>query len=237
MILYIVRHGQPDYATDTLLDAGWDQARKAANRLVQSGVDEIHASPMGRAIQTAQPLAEALRLPIIIEPWAFELGDESRTTYPDGELKGISSLDAVLLHAPEWRALGIEESFGRVEALQGAEFEKRYHSIADGLDGMLSKFGYPRDQDGFYRVEKPNGKHIALFCHCAMQRVLMSHMLHIPYQLLGATLQNNFTGITVLYFDETGDKERTVPLLISYGDVGHLYEGGPLYHYNEDVPF
>ena len=56
MFLYLVRHGEPDYKRDVLLPCGWEQAELAARRLAVDGIDEIHASPMGRAQQTAQPV-------------------------------------------------------------------------------------------------------------------------------------------------------------------------------------
>ncbi len=233
MVLYIVRHGEPDYAADRLLDSGWEQAKKAAARLRISGIDEIHSSPMGRAIQTAMPLAGLLSLPIIVEPWAYELGDESRTDYLTGKPHAISSVPHSELHAKKWLGLTIEEGLKKIEALQGASFKERYISISQGLDSMLAECGYPRAGSGCYTIKEPNDKHIALFCHAGMQRVMLSHLYHIPFQLLGSTLMNNFTGITVLYFDSDESKRETVPVLVSYGDVGHLYdEGKQLIHYS-----
>ena len=66
MLLYLIRHGEPDYVTDTLTEEGWKQARLVSDRLIESGLDEIHSSPMGRARQTAQPTAEKLGLPVIV---------------------------------------------------------------------------------------------------------------------------------------------------------------------------
>ena len=63
MLLYLIRHGVPDYAADSLREEGWEQARKAAERLAEGGIHEIHSSPMSRARQTAQPAADKLGLP------------------------------------------------------------------------------------------------------------------------------------------------------------------------------
>ena len=63
MLLYLIRHGAPDYAADSLGEEGWEQARKAAERLAKGGIHEIHSSPLGRARQTAQPAADKLGLP------------------------------------------------------------------------------------------------------------------------------------------------------------------------------
>ena len=72
MLLYIVRHGIPDYTTDTLTPDGEKQAEAVAHRLVPAGIDEIYASPLGRARQTAEPTCRALGLEMQIEPFMSE---------------------------------------------------------------------------------------------------------------------------------------------------------------------
>ncbi len=230
MLLYLIRHGEPDYQTDTLTETGWLQARKLAKRLAVSGLDEIHASPMGRAQQTAQPTAELLNLPIITEPWAKELGEETYTTYPDGVPKAISRLMPEYYHQKKFVDMNTETAFAKIPGLCDSGFHARYKSIADGLDAMLAKTGYVRNDNGFYDVVKPDDRHIALFCHAAMMRVLLSHLMHIPVQLLSSSAMLHFTGITILYFDPSKfRKDQTTELcpgLISYGDVGHLFAEG-----------
>ena len=77
MRLILVRHGRPDEddaetPNDPPLNAdGWRQARAAARLLRSEGVTRIIASPLRRARQTAEPLAERLGLPIeTIDHWA-----------------------------------------------------------------------------------------------------------------------------------------------------------------------
>ena len=36
MLFYIIRHGEPDYTTDTLTAEGWNQAHLAADRLAEA---------------------------------------------------------------------------------------------------------------------------------------------------------------------------------------------------------
>ncbi len=237
MLLYMIRHGAPDYKTDTLLDIGWKQAEAVANRLRISGIDAIYASPMGRARETAEPLSRLLGLPVQIEPWAYELGDESRTDFPDGQRKPISHLPTTYLMAPEFRRLTNEEVLAGLPGVCESEFSRRYAEISAGLDDLLGRLGYARNARGFYDVVMPNDMHIALFCHAGMMRVMLSHLFHVPYQFCGSTLLTQFTGVTVLHFAE--DEPEVAPGLISYGDVGHLYGGSgePKMHYSRHVPF
>ena len=95
MLLYIVRHGDPIYETDSLTERGKLQAEAVGKRMAASKIDRIFSSPMGRAIQTAKPACRLLGLEYTIEEWAHEIGDERLTPYPDGVLKSISH------HKPE----------------------------------------------------------------------------------------------------------------------------------------
>ena len=60
MRIIFVRHGEPDYARDCLTPTGKRQAAAAARRLEREGIQEIYASPMGRARETAQFTADLL---------------------------------------------------------------------------------------------------------------------------------------------------------------------------------
>ena len=64
MRIIFVRHGEPDYQRDCLTDRGKIQARAAAERLRDEGIDEIFSSPLGRAAETAAAAAEVLHLPV-----------------------------------------------------------------------------------------------------------------------------------------------------------------------------
>jgi probable phosphoglycerate mutase len=77
MKLVLVRHGRPDEEHDErahdppLRADGWRQARAVAAQLAREGITRIVASPLVRAHQTAEPLAQRLSLPIqIVDGWA-----------------------------------------------------------------------------------------------------------------------------------------------------------------------
>ncbi|MCK1709291.1 MULTISPECIES: histidine phosphatase family protein [unclassified Bradyrhizobium] len=68
--MFIVRHGAPhedhpvEPADPPLTIEGRQQAATLATRLAAEGIDRIVSSPQRRAYETAQPLADRLRLPI-----------------------------------------------------------------------------------------------------------------------------------------------------------------------------
>ena len=237
MLLYIIRHGKPDYAADALTEEGKEQAELVASRLAAGGIDEIHSSPMGRALETARPTAEKLGLPIQIEDWAYELGPDSKTVFPDGRQRTISSLPPEYLHQAAFRNLDSEEAIRKIPGIGDTGFAAHWTMLTNGADGMLEKLGYRRNDDGTYDVVSPNNRHAALFCHAGMQRALLAHVLNIPFQLLAATFMSHHTGVTILDF--YGDGPRTSPQLLSFADTGHLYLGRntPLCHYFHKFPF
>jgi len=75
-VLLLMRHGsRPDLGHDPSLDSlGFREAKQAATYLADALADDppcaLFASPYLRTLQTAQPLAEALGLPIRVE-WGF----------------------------------------------------------------------------------------------------------------------------------------------------------------------
>lgn len=227
MIFYLIRHGRPDYATDTLLPEGVEQAEKCAARMKISGVDRIYSSTMGRAMQTAAPTAAACGLPVTPCYWAREFQEDCHTAFSYSEEKKglVSRAPTEHFHSAEYSRLTIDEEFELIPGLNDSKIGNRYREIADGLDGILRENGYSRNSEGFYDVLEGNDKHIVLFAHAGMGRAVVSHLLHVPFRFFATTLINNFTGITAFLFENNNNKTVS-PRMISYGDIGHLYTDG-----------
>ena len=83
MLLYIVRHGDPNYVDDCLTEKGILQAEAVGKRIAASGINQIYSSPMGRAKQTAEPACRLLGLEYEIEDWTREIETAIKTTYPE----------------------------------------------------------------------------------------------------------------------------------------------------------
>ena len=88
MRVHILRHAQSvsnaqkhaasldDSEGDRLTERGWEQARNAARALEGREITRLIASPMRRAQETAQPISEALGLPIETDDGIHELREE-----------------------------------------------------------------------------------------------------------------------------------------------------------------
>lgn len=95
MELVLVRHGLPMRvenepgvpADPPLSEVGRDQARRVADWLAPEGFDVVYSSPMRRAVETAEPLAERLGLEVTIDDELAELDRGHHFYVPVEELK------------------------------------------------------------------------------------------------------------------------------------------------------
>ncbi len=83
MTIYLVRHGSAGSRDDSnpadhdraLDDAGVEQAAKLTEWLRHEEITRILSSPFRRCVQTVQPLADELGLPVELTDWLAETAD------------------------------------------------------------------------------------------------------------------------------------------------------------------
>ena len=224
MLLYIVRHGDPNYEDDCLTERGWLQAEAVGKRIAASGINQIYSSPMGRAQQTAAPACRLLNLPCHIEPWAHEVEDERLTPFPDGESKSISYVQSALYRADGNIDLPYDRAF-EAPGFNTSGMEKAVKLIEEGGRNFLDRLGY-REENGVYRILSRNQDKVALFCHTVMTRAWLSTLLHIPIHLMWSGFTYTHTGVTILEFPNYANG-FTAPRVLCYSDMSHLYAHGP----------
>jgi probable phosphoglycerate mutase len=105
MYIYLMRHGQTDWNISlrmqgrsdiALNETGLEQARRAAAGMQQLPLERIYSSPLQRARRTAQFVADAHDLPVLVEPLLTEMAF--------GELEGLTlhqSMDHPIFTDPE----------------------------------------------------------------------------------------------------------------------------------------
>ena len=72
MVIWIVRHGDPDYANDTLTEKGEREAKLLAERLAKENFDAYYCSPLGRAQKTASYTLEKTGKTAVTYQWLRE---------------------------------------------------------------------------------------------------------------------------------------------------------------------
>lgn len=232
MLLYIVRHGDPIYVTDTLTELGRRQAEAVGKRIFDAKVDRIFSSPMGRAKETADPACRLLGLEKSIEDWTHEIEDERLTPFPDGKMKSISVLQNTCFRENGNISLPFERSY-ECQGISESQMKEAVGYIERNGKDFLERLGY-REENGVYRILKPNEEKVALFCHAAFARAWISVLLHIPLHIMWSSFDYTHTGVTVIEF-KNNENGITAPRCLCYSDVSHLYAAGIDLKYNNTV--
>ena len=230
MRIVFVRHGEPDYTHDCLTEQGKLQARAAAERLREEGIEEIFSSPLGRAAETAAAAAELLKLPVKTLDYMRELhwGSTDGTPLPsDGhpwDLADLMAGEGWDLTNPGWRE---HPYFRNNRVTENADM------VARKTDEWLLSLGYERN-GAFYRCIRPDDrqKTVALFSHGGSSAAAMGHILNLPFPYACGLFHLEFTGITVIRLDRNPGQQR-LPCLELANDGRHI--NGTRYHRLADM--
>ena len=226
MLLYIIRHGDPHYPTDSLTERGVLQAEAVGKRLAAAGITQVYSSPMGRAKQTAEPTCRLLGLECKIEPWAYELNrHEMYMEFPDGKNKALGELQNTYLLENGGYDYNFSDACEHPVLKAHTHMDEAVARVREGSRDFLERLGY-REENGIYRIEQPNDEKVALFCHAALARTLLSELLHVPLQVMFGSFWYNHTGVTVVRF-QNYENGVTAPRCLCFSDCSHLYAHGP----------
>jgi broad specificity phosphatase PhoE len=209
MEILLIRHGDPDYANDSLTERGTVEARQLAASLAEVPIDRIYASPLGRAQATAAPTAEAKGLAPITLDWLRERGIKRGPVYL-WEAPGAMFLCEEALPGPhDWY---LEDG----AMPEGAE---QFARVRAGFDELMGSMGYAREGHG-YCVVRRSAERIALFCHKGVIMTMLGDVLHWPLPALFVSMQIHPTGVTRLEMVEEGTFAHWKALAIN--DLSHL---------------
>ncbi len=136
-IILLIRHGENDYVKKArmagrlpgvhLNERGKAQAQALAERLADAPIKAIYSSPLERAIETAAPLAEALKLEIQIRPGLLETDVGEWTGHT---LKSLRRLKA-------WRTVQAAPSLFRFPG--GESFAETQHRVCREIEAICAE--------------------------------------------------------------------------------------------------
>lgn len=222
MRILIIRHGDPDYANDTLTEKGHREAKLLAEKLGKERIDHIYSSPLGRARHTCDYVARALgkENEVVEKDWLREF--DCSLTLPSGRERGIpwDMLPDEWVNNP--KMYDFAEWFNQ-DFYKAVGMENRYRAVTNGLDEVLASHGYRREGN-VYRTEKGHDETVAFFCHFGLKMTLLSHLCNISPILLWHHFVSLPTSVTTLYTEERR-QGTAVFRCCGFGDVGHLYKG------------
>lgn len=130
-MIYLVRHGEKAAGNDPeLTPQGRLRAQNIATTLHRSGIQAIFSTPTVRTLQTAQPLAERLKLPV--QQYAAET--------PKVLANKVKSLRGAVLVVGHSNTLSeLVTLFGGAPGTEIADDEyDRLYQLIDGADGKVT---------------------------------------------------------------------------------------------------
>lgn len=209
MELYIIRHGDPNYADDTLTPLGWKEAEALVPRLLNIKPTDIYTSPLGRAQDTAKPSCEALGMTFQIENWMAESMDYMHR-WNGKEESGSQA--------------GFQVTIGDGATLLSdfaPERTERLHNMIASSDEFLARHGYVRE--GLrYRIVEANERRICCFCHGGFGSAWIAHLLGMFPVLNWYQFWVNTTSVTRFVFSDAGEG-YAIPTAAYIGDISHLW--------------
>lgn len=217
MRIIFVRHGEPNYEKDCLTETGKKQAAAAAIRLEREGIEEIYASPQGRASQTAAYTAERLGLPVRTLDYMHEISWGGPGIPQEGHPWTLS----------DWMISREDFDFYREDWRQHPYFKGnaavRYlDEISVKFDAFLREQGY-RHEGARYYCETDRQKTIALFSHGGSGACVLSHLLALPFPYVCTVMPYEFTSVIILEFP-VRKGEYVHPRIELFNDAAHILD-------------
>ncbi|MBE7024858.1 MAG: histidine phosphatase family protein [Ruminococcaceae bacterium] len=224
MRILLIRHGDPDYANDTVTEKGKREVRLLADRLANEKIDKIYCSPLGRAQDTAAPTAEKIGLTIETLPWLKEI--DIHYNMVD---KRVSPWDIYPHVWTENPAADDKENWARYSIYDSAPIGERVKMVETELDALLLSHGF-RHIGRLFEIlpgYESSTETIALFCHMGLGNTLLSHLAGIATPLWWHTVFLPPTSVTTVYLEQhCSEKPIALAHFAGIGDISHLYAGG-----------
>ena len=160
--IYLVRHGQTNWnilgktqghGNSDLTEKGIDQAKDLAEAMVKYPIDYIYSSDLGRAVQTAEIIADKFDKEVIATPSLREMGF--------GEWEGLLIKEIQEKYGDVYKTWRNEPHLAEIP---GGE---TLHIIKERTDKFLQELN-----------EKYDGKHIVLVTHSVTARVILLSVLN-----------------------------------------------------------
>lgn len=218
MRILIVRHAEPNYAIDSLTKKGKSEAKLLAKKLCKIDTDFYYCSPLGRAKKTASYTLKPLKKHAETLPWLREF---------EGKIKNKSDkTESCWDRLPsEWTSdpLHYTDKWYESALMNSYNVTEEYKKVADGLDALLKKHGYVHDGK-IFRVEKGNHDTIVLFCHFAVECVILAHLFGTSPMIFWHNFVALPSSVTEIVTEER-EKGIASFRMTSFGDTGHLFKG------------
>ncbi len=239
MRLLFFRHGDPDYEHDTLTPKGHIEAKLLSDIIGEFNIDEVYASPLGRAQATAEYSCKVLgKTPVTLD-WLREfpavadpnISEEVRRAYSNelirdektGEYSKRILWDVLPSYYMDHPELFDRSGWREAEIVKASDMIEQYDKAVSGFEALLEEHGYEKSGMAF-KVRESNDKTLAFFCHFGITSLLISYLSNIsPFVLwqFGAFAPTSVTEAV------TEEREKGIAIFrtLRAGDITHLRIG------------
>jgi probable phosphomutase (TIGR03848 family) len=187
-LLLLIRHGENDYVKTGkmagrlpeihLNERGQKQAQALGEALKDVPIKAVYSSPLERAMQTAQPIAEPHQLTIVQEP---DLMDTDIGKWQGKSLKMLRLTNA-------WKI--VQQAPSRFRFPEGESFTEAQARYISALERIIQKHHKPRDI-------------VVVVFHADPIKLVVAHLLGMPLDHF-QRLSCDTGSMTALHVSESG---------------------------------
>ena len=237
MRILFIRHGDPDYANDTLTEKGHREAAALAERAEALNMGACYVSPLGRARATAEYSLKRLGKTAETLDWLREFpaqidlnkAEHLRAAYPnankaDGKYVPRIVWDVIPSYWTEHREYSDSILWRESEISRNSDVVQVYDDITGKFDAFLAEHGYVRE-GMHYRVERESTETVTFFCHFGVTCALLGHLWNISPFTMWHSLALAPTSVTEVV-TEVREQGTAYFLGLMVGAVSLLSMGG-----------
>jgi len=223
MKLVFIRHGEPDYANDSLTEKGKREAEFLAGYLAGMKMDEIYVSPLGRAKKTAEPTLKIKGREAVELEWLREF--EAPIHRPDRDEETFSVCwDWMPSDWTGYPDFYDYDKWMNHPVMKEGGVGREYERVTRCFEEFLKDHGYERHENLFL-AKAPNNDTIVFFTHFAVSAALISYLLHVSPMILWHGMVALPTSLSILATEERR-KGYASFRMNAYGETTHLYMNG-----------
>ena len=109
--------------------------------------------------------------------------------------------------------------------MKSGDIKEHALEVYAGMDELLEKHGYKRNDKGFYDVIEHNDDNIVFFCHFGVTALIIGHLIGVAAPVIWQGMMMAPTSITVLGSEERIPGEASFRVQ-TFADSRHLLEAG-----------
>lgn len=225
MRLLIIRHGDPDYAIDSLTEKGWREAEYLSRRLEKENLTAAYLSPLGRAQDTARPTLEKTGLKAETLDWLHEFYPGVKTDYAPN---GTCPWNLPPAYWSQFEGIEGRESWRQTPLFRDSGIPERYDEVGRCFDDLLLKHGYRRNGE-YYEIlpgHTDDRQTVALFCHLGLGNMLLAYVAGISLPLWWHRVFLPTSSVSTLFMEKHRPDGRAILRMSGIGDTSHLFAMG-----------